>query len=151
VLEKLPTLKAMSTAEAIAGEAEFWKSQMLKQLSILPGREKLPMLLLLAGAREPISSAEAWQAKQVVSCALLAPSTDKAQQHASHLHSFLLTPSLELGDHTNILRKDVGECSGNIMYSCMKMEKMRHFEAITGMAGRIRENDGGGEFNYNIL
>jgi hypothetical protein len=30
--------------------------------------------------------------------------------------------------------------------------KMRHVETIQGMRGGVRkENDGGGEFNYNIL
>jgi hypothetical protein len=30
--------------------------------------------------------------------------------------------------------------------------KMRHVETVLGMEGReIRENDGGGEFNYDIL
>jgi hypothetical protein len=34
----------------------------------------------------------------------------------------------------------------------MKMEKMRPIETVPGMGGgRIKENDGGGEFNYDIL
>jgi hypothetical protein len=31
------------------------------------------------------------------------------------------------------------------------MEKMRHVETIPGMGRRIKENDGGGEFNYDLL
>jgi hypothetical protein len=45
-----------------------------------------------------------------------------------------------------------GEYGGNIMYSCMKMEKMRPVETIPGTGGEgIKENDGGGEFNYDTL
>jgi hypothetical protein len=34
----------------------------------------------------------------------------------------------------------------------MKMEKMRPIETIPGTrGGEIKENDGGGEFNYDIL
>jgi hypothetical protein len=34
----------------------------------------------------------------------------------------------------------------------MKILKMEHVEIITGMRGEeIKENDGGGEFNYDIL
>jgi hypothetical protein len=29
--------------------------------------------------------------------------------------------------------------------------KVRPVETIPGMGGRIKENDGGGEFNYDIL
>jgi hypothetical protein len=39
-------------------------------------------------------------------------------------------------------------CSGNIMYSHMKMEKMRPVETIQEW---IKENDGEGEFKYEIL
>jgi hypothetical protein len=35
-------------------------------------------------------------------------------------------------------RVQEGECSGNIMYSCMKMKKMRPTETIPGMGGRKR-------------
>jgi hypothetical protein len=38
------------------------------------------------------------------------------------------------------------ECSGNILCSCVKMEKMRHVETVPG-----KENDGGGELNFDIL
>jgi hypothetical protein len=38
------------------------------------------------------------------------------------------------------------------MYSGMKIEKMRPVETILRMReGRIKENDGGGEFSYDIL
>jgi hypothetical protein len=44
------------------------------------------------------------------------------------------------------------ECSRNIMFSCMKMEKMRLIEMIPGIGGGgIQENDGGGEFNNDTL
>jgi hypothetical protein len=33
----------------------------------------------------------------------------------------------------------------------MKMEKSRPVETILGMGQGIKENDGGGEFNYDIL
>jgi hypothetical protein len=34
----------------------------------------------------------------------------------------------------------------------MKIKEMRHVETIPGMGGeRIKENDGEGEFNYDIL
>jgi hypothetical protein len=33
-----------------------------------------------------------------------------------------------------------------------KNRKMRHFETVPGMrGGRIKENDGGSEFNYEML
>jgi hypothetical protein len=45
-----------------------------------------------------------------------------------------------------------GKCSRKITNSCMKMEKMRHVEIIPWMrGGRIKDNDGEGEFNYDIL
>jgi hypothetical protein len=44
-----------------------------------------------------------------------------------------------------------GGYGGDIMYSCMKMA-MRPVETILVMRGRgIKENDGRGEFNYDIL
>jgi hypothetical protein len=44
------------------------------------------------------------------------------------------------------------ECSGNIMYSCMKMEKGDMLKLLQELGGvGIKENDGGGEFNYGIL
>jgi hypothetical protein len=38
-----------------------------------------------------------------------------------------------------------GECGGNVMYSCIKLEKMRPAETRM-RGGGIKENDGGGEF-----
>jgi hypothetical protein len=53
----------------------------------------------------------------------------------------------EGGEHKKRVYED--ECSENIMYSCMEM---RHLETITVMWGEGgKENDGGGEFKYNIL
>jgi hypothetical protein len=44
------------------------------------------------------------------------------------------------------------ECSRNIMYSCMKMEKWDLLKLVQEWGGaRIKENDGGGEFNHDIL
>jgi hypothetical protein len=44
----------------------------------------------------------------------------------------------------------VAECSGNITHSYTKMEKMRQVETIPRMGG-VKENDGRGKSNYNIL
>jgi hypothetical protein len=44
-----------------------------------------------------------------------------------------------------------GEYGGNIIYS-YENEEMRPVEIIPGMQGwGIKENDGGSEFNYDIL
>jgi hypothetical protein len=40
---------------------------------------------------------------------------------------------------------------GNIMYSCMKMEKWDLLNYSRNEGEGIKENDAGGEFNYNIL
>jgi hypothetical protein len=43
------------------------------------------------------------------------------------------------------------EYGRNIMYSCMKMEKIRPIETILRMGrGKIKEIDGAVEFNYDI-
>jgi hypothetical protein len=43
------------------------------------------------------------------------------------------------------------ECSGNCVLMYEKV-KMRHGETVQGMeGGGIKENDGGCEFNYDIL
>jgi hypothetical protein len=39
-----------------------------------------------------------------------------------------------------------GEYNGNIMYSCMKMEK-QHLLKLFQQGGGIKENDGGDKFN----
>jgi hypothetical protein len=41
------------------------------------------------------------------------------------------------------------ECSGNVMYSCMKMEKLDMLKLLQEWGG-IKENDGG-EFTYDIF
>jgi hypothetical protein len=43
------------------------------------------------------------------------------------------------------------ECSGNITYSCIKMEKWDLLKLFQEWRNRIKENDGGGEFNYDTL
>jgi hypothetical protein len=44
------------------------------------------------------------------------------------------------------------ECSGNVMYSCMKMEKLDLLKlSQQWREGRKKENDGGGEFNCYTL
>jgi hypothetical protein len=49
-------------------------------------------------------------------------------------------------------RVEKGEYDRNTMYSCMKMKQMRPVETIPGMWGRgVKENDGEGESNYDIL
>jgi hypothetical protein len=45
-----------------------------------------------------------------------------------------------------------GEYGANTLNTCMKMEKMRLVETVPGMVGgRVKENDGGGEFNSDIF
>jgi hypothetical protein len=43
-----------------------------------------------------------------------------------------------------------GEYGRNIMYSCMKMEKWDLLKLLQEWGEGIK-NDGGGEFNYNIV
>jgi hypothetical protein len=44
------------------------------------------------------------------------------------------------------------ECSGNTMCSCMKMKKWDMLKLFQEWGkGKIKENNGGGDPNYNIL
>jgi hypothetical protein len=48
-------------------------------------------------------------------------------------------------------RVEKGECSRNNMNSCMKMEKWDLTKLFQEWRRGIKENDGGSEFNYDIL
>jgi hypothetical protein len=45
-----------------------------------------------------------------------------------------------------------GEYGGNTMHSCRRMETWDIIGTISGIGREeVKENDGGGEFNYDIL
>jgi hypothetical protein len=45
-----------------------------------------------------------------------------------------------------------GEYGANTVYTSIQMEKLKPVETVLGMEeGKIKENDGGGEFKYDIL
>jgi hypothetical protein len=57
-----------------------------------------------------------------------------------------------MGQGGNKDRVKEAECSGNIMYSCMKMEKWDLLKPFWEWEKEsIKENDGGGEFDYDLL
>jgi hypothetical protein len=56
----------------------------------------------------------------------------------------------EVGGYNERVKE--AECSVNITCSCMKMKKLDMLKLFQEWGEeRIKENDGGGEYNYDIL